>query len=155
MAGSNAGSNILHSINKGKDMAIGHVKKEFQIISRYLSLVCEIIIMLGMVFALLAAVCYGLAAAIQKKSMGDQRHFDMGEILKDRLWLSSILVGFVGIIFYLLALANAGLTEVQPFLSLSLIIPIIAGLVFFREKLGRIQWIAIVLVLAGIILVSV
>ncbi len=111
--------------------------------------------MLGMVFALLAAVCYGLAAAIQKKSMGGQRHFDMGEILKDRLWLSSILVGFVGIIFYLLALANAGLTEVQPFLSLSLIIPIIAGLVFFREKLGRIQWIAIALVLAGIIMVSV
>ncbi len=111
--------------------------------------------MLGVVLALLAAGCYGIAAAIQKSSMGDFVTFDIRKILQQKLWLFSILIGAIGVILYLASLTMENLTTVQPLLSISLVIPIIAGVVFFKEDHGRLEWIAIFLVLCGIVLVSI
>ncbi len=111
--------------------------------------------MMGIILSLAAAVCYGLSASIQKHSMGDITTFDIRKILRNGTWLFSILLGAVGILFYLMALAGAALTTVQPILSISLVIPIIFGVCMFREKLGRVQWIAVFLVFSGIVLVSI
>ncbi|MBN2042460.1 MAG: EamA family transporter [Candidatus Aenigmarchaeota archaeon] len=111
--------------------------------------------MLGVVLALLAAGCYGISASVQKRSMGHFDKFDVSKMLRQKIWLFSILIGAVGVILYLVSLAMEDLTTVQPLLSVSLIIPIVAGVGIFREKHGRLEWIAIFLVLCGIVLVSI
>ena len=111
--------------------------------------------MLGVVLALLAAGCYGISASIQKSSMDDFESFDVKKFLQQKLWLFSILIGAVGMILYLVSLTMENLTTVQPLLSVSLVIPIIAGVFFFKEDHGRLEWIAIFLVLCGIVLVSI
>lgn len=108
--------------------------------------------MLGIVFALISAVCYGLMSAIQKYCLSSLKKFSLKKLVKNKFWLFSILVGFIGMLFYLLALRFAQLTIVQPLLSISLIIPVLIGYFSFKEK--NVSWISIILILIGVILVS-
>ncbi len=111
------------------------------------------IFMLGIILSVLAAICFGLSTTMQKQFLRGIRSFSFSRLTKSPVWVSSLLVGFVGIIFYLAALTSAPISIVQPTLSLSIAIPVLAGWFAFGERPGG-RWIHIFLIIAGVILLS-
>ena len=63
-----------------------------------------------------------------------------------------IAIGIIGTASYLAAMRYAPLSTVQVFLSLTIIIPIVVGFLFFKEKLSMREWLCVALVVIGIIL---
>jgi drug/metabolite transporter (DMT)-like permease len=110
--------------------------------------------MLGILLVVLASVFYGVSASMQRHSVGSLERFGIRKMARHRVWIFSIFLGAIGIILYIFALTFESLVTIQPILSISIIIPIISGVVFFKEKLVKRQWISILFILAGIILVS-
>ena len=108
--------------------------------------------MLGVLLSLIVAVCYGISAAMQKYAISSMEKFSFRRLFKNKKWIASILVGTVGTLAYLLAMKTAPLSTVQVFLSFSIIIPILAGFVFFKEKLKMREWICVSLIVIGVIL---
>jgi len=108
---------------------------------------------LGLVMTFVTAICFGLSTAIQKYALGKMKKFSIKGMLKNRRWLSSLIVAAVGIASYLFAMKIADLSIVQSVISLALIIPMIIGFVFFKERLVVYEWVSIILILAGIFLV--
>ncbi len=111
--------------------------------------------MLGVALALFAAVCYGIATAIQKYSMAGMENFSVRKLARSRMWLLSVAVTLLGGLAYLFALKAEPLSTVQPFLGITVLVPVVAGLVLFRERLGVLKCIGIALLMAGITMVSI
>ena len=111
--------------------------------------------MLGILLAVIAAICYGMSAVVQKYSMEVFDVFHIRQIIRHKIWILSMVIGLSGVLFYMSALTMTDLVVTQPILSISLLIHFIAGVTLFKEKLVFRQWIAIFLVILGIVLVSV
>ncbi|MBN2330990.1 MAG: hypothetical protein JXC85_04175 [Candidatus Aenigmarchaeota archaeon] len=109
--------------------------------------------MLGFYLSVLAAMCFGFSATMQKQSLRGIRRFNFSSLVRSRVWASSLIVGFIGILFYLAALKSAPISIVQPTLSLSIAIPVLAGWFAFGERLGG-RWIHILLIILGVMLLS-
>ena len=109
---------------------------------------------LGIVLAVVAALFFGVSVAMQKYGLESMEKFSIGSMIKNKKWITSLFIGLVGIILYLVALNQADLSVVQPITALTLVIPVIAGVVFFKEKIRRLEWLMLALVVAGIVLVS-
>lgn len=111
--------------------------------------------MLDIIFSILAAVCYGISASIQKYSFQGMKKFSIRRMIKNIRWLSALGIGFIGILIYLYALQIAALSVVQPMLALSMIIPIIFGIFFFGEKTSVHEIMGIILVIVGVVWISI
>ncbi len=111
-------------------------------------------VVLGILLAIVAFICFGSAIAVQKFSMGSMKKFNIIKMVTNKIWLSSIAVSLVGVVSYLISLSSAPLTTVQPIVSASIVVPIIAGFIFFKEKMEVRQWLVVAVLIAGIILVS-
>lgn len=85
--------------------------------------------------AAIAALLFGVSAAIQKYSLSAMKKFSMAMLLKSRIWLLSLAIGELGLLFYITALRIGSLAIVQSLLSLSIITPVLGGLALFKEKL--------------------
>ncbi len=109
---------------------------------------------LGIILALVAAVFFGISVAMQKYGLKSMSKFSIGGMVKNKKWIASLLIGVVGILLYLIALNQADLSVVQPITALTLVIPVIAGVIFFKEKIRRTEWLMLALVVIGIVLVS-
>ncbi len=107
----------------------------------------------GFFLSIVAAMLFGITTAIQKYRLNDMRGFSIAVLLKDRAWLSSILVGLAGILVYLGALTFASITVVQPMIAVSMLIPVLAGWIFFGESIGT-KWIHIIFIIVGVMLLS-
>lgn len=111
--------------------------------------------MLGAILALVAAILYGTSTALQKyaiSKMTAKKKFSFRRMLTNKKWVSYTVIGLIGGAFYLLAMRYAPLSVVQVFLALSIVIPIIAGFMFFREKLRVREWICAALIVLGVFL---
>jgi drug/metabolite transporter (DMT)-like permease len=108
--------------------------------------------MYEIIIPLLVAICFGISAAYQKYSMKDSERFSFRELLKNKKWLLAMGIGAIGILLYLFALTFITITAVQPMLALSIIIPIIAGVVFFSEKIGYLEAASITIIIIGLVL---
>src|SRR3989344_3999442 len=93
------------------------------------------------VFAFLAAILFGLSTAMQKKALRKIK-FSVKNIITNKIWLSSLLVGGVGFLFYMLALMSTDIVIVQSFIPLSIVVPLIYG-IRLKEKIGVYQWLFI------------
>jgi len=111
--------------------------------------------MVEIILSLVAATCYGIAASIQKYSMKTMKKFSVRKLIKNKNWLLSILVTFIGVVAQLFALKNLPLSTFQPFFGITLMIPVVVGALVFREKLKVIEWTAVLMIVAGILLVLV
>jgi uncharacterized membrane protein len=111
------------------------------------------IFMLGFILSVLAAICFGFSTIMQKHSLRGIRRLNFRRLIGSRIWVSSLLVGLIGIMLYLAALRSAPISIVQPTLSLSIAISVLGGWFAFGEKLGG-RWIHVLLILAGVILIS-
>jgi len=108
---------------------------------------------LGLILAFITAICFGLSTAIQKYALGELKKFSIKGMLKNKIWLSSLIVSAIGIATYLVAMRMIELSLVQSVISFALIVPMIIGLAFFKEKLVIYEWVSIILILVGIFLV--
>jgi drug/metabolite transporter (DMT)-like permease len=109
--------------------------------------------MLGAILSVAAALLIGISTVLQKHSMRGMRGFSLRVLAGDRNWRLSVLVGFCGVIFYLAALGFEAISFVQPMLALSIVVPLVAGWLFFGERIGT-KWIHVALILTGVLLLS-
>ncbi len=109
---------------------------------------------LGAVFALIAAILFGVSIAIQKDSMNNLSGFSFSSLVRSREWIMSLLVGGMAILAYLGAMALAPLSTVQPIASVSIIVPLLAGMAIFREDVGKKKKFLLTMLLAGVVIVS-
>ena len=112
---------------------------------------CRIVYM-SAVFAFLAAMFFGISTAIQKKALRKIK-FSVKNIITNKVWLSSLIVGGVGFLFYILALRSTDLVIVQSFIPLSILVPLIYG-IKLKEKIEVYQWLFIGMIILGIILIN-
>ncbi len=110
---------------------------------------------LGIVLSIVASVLFGISVAIQKYSLSEMKDFSIKQMAKKTKWIFALVIGIIGVVAYLVALNLEPISTVQPLTSLSFIIPTIAGILFFKEKLEVKKWAFLMLVLAGIVLVSI
>lgn len=110
--------------------------------------------MLGVILAILAAILFGISTGMQKYSLERISKFSIRKMLFNKKWFSSLIVGGIGILFYLFAMRIAELSLVQSIISLTLIVQVLIGFAFFKEKLGVIEWLAIIMVVAGVLLIA-
>ncbi len=80
--------------------------------------------------------------------------FSLARMFRSPAWLVSILISGIGILAYLTALRTLPLSTVQPVLSAYLVIPVLAGAFIFKERIGGKQWLAVGLLIAGVMLLS-
>ncbi len=109
---------------------------------------------LGIALSIAASILFGISIVLQKYGLKKIKKFSVKNFIYSKTWLLGILIGMGGIIVYIIALSLADLSTVQPVTALTLIIPVIAGVFLFKEKVGRFEWILLCLVIFGIILVS-
>jgi drug/metabolite transporter (DMT)-like permease len=109
--------------------------------------------MLGITLSVLAALCFGIATAVQKYCLKGVPKFSFKVLFKNRLWMLSLLLGLAGILFYLAALKFAEISLVQPMLSISIIVPVLIGWFFFGENVGD-RWIHVLIIIMGVLLLS-
>ncbi|MBI2584038.1 MAG: hypothetical protein HYW25_05195 [Candidatus Aenigmarchaeota archaeon] len=103
---------------------------------------------------IITVILYGTATTLQKYSINKMRRFSLQLLLKNKTWLFSFAVGLLGTIAYLGALRYGTFSFVQTSLSATIVIPILAGFLFFREKMSVIEWLSVASISAGIILYS-
>jgi len=109
--------------------------------------------MLGAILSVLAALLFGISSTIQKYSLKRMRTFSISRLARDRVWVISIVIGIVGILFYIAALGVETISIVQPLLAISIIIPVVCGWLFFGENIGT-KWVHIIIILLGVVLLS-
>ncbi|MFH0956637.1 MAG: EamA family transporter [Candidatus Aenigmatarchaeota archaeon] len=109
--------------------------------------------MLGAMLSIAAALLLGASTVLQKRSMMGMKGFSLGKLAMDRNWRLSVIVGFCGLLLYLAALGYEPISLVQPVLAVSMVVPLVAGWLFFGEKIGT-KWVHVVLILAGVLLLS-
>jgi uncharacterized membrane protein len=109
--------------------------------------------MLGLVLSIFAALLFGLSTVIQKYCLRGMPKFSFNGIIRNKVWILSLFVGFIGIIFYLAALRFAEISIVQPMLSVSIAVPVLVGWFGFRERIGS-RWVHILLIIAGVVMIS-
>ena len=122
-------------------------------------------IILGIIFALTAAICFNLGVVLQKKGLNEssEMKFEKGvgnvigsfkEFIKNRFWVSGTILGFVGYIPYIIAMGMVGILVTQPLVSIGLIIFVLSAVRILKENLSIIEVICIgFLVIAPILIV--
>ena len=108
---------------------------------------------IGVLLSAAACVFFGVSTILQKRSMKHMDRFHVRGLIGSRKWITAVLVGGIGLLCYLAAIALTSVTIVQPIVTASLVIPIIAGNVLFGEKIGGFKWLAVALILIGIAIV--
>src|SRR3989338_4973586 len=110
---------------------------------------------LGIFLAVVAATLFGISVSLQKYGLKSLKKFSLKGMATNKKWIVSMVIGVVGILLYLVALNLADISVVQPLTALTLVIPVIAGVAFFKEKIGGMEWALLALVIIGVVLVSV
>jgi drug/metabolite transporter (DMT)-like permease len=108
--------------------------------------------MLGVLLLLVVAVCYGISSTLQKYAVSSMKKFSFTRLFSNKRWLLSMLFGAAGTATYLIAMKIAPLFTVQIFMAISIVIPILAGFLFFKEKLKVMEWLCVGMILAGVFL---
>ena len=103
--------------------------------------------------SLFAALLFGSSTVIQKYCLKGMSRLSFNGIIRNKVWILSLFIGFIGIIFYLAALRFAEISIVQPMLSVSIAVPVLVGWFGFRERIGF-RWIHILLIIAGVVMLS-
>jgi uncharacterized membrane protein len=108
----------------------------------------------GILLSALAAIIFGLSTVMQKYALKKVKKFSILALLHNRLWLSSVVFGSLGMLCYLAAILLYTVSSVQSIITASAVIPVLAGAFIFKEKLGVVKWLSIALVIIGIIVVT-
>jgi drug/metabolite transporter (DMT)-like permease len=115
----------------------------------------------GLVSALFAALCYGVASTIQAvvaQSTKDDKHGVDPRLLVRLLgqwrYLASVALDIVGLVAQIAALRTLPLFLVQAALSASIAVTAVLAVKWFGVQLARIEWTAVIVVCAGLALLG-
>ncbi len=122
-------------------------------------------IILGIVLALIATICFSMGFVFQKKGLMQglpELAFNNGlknllysflEFFKNKIWIIGILLGIIGWVPFIIAVSLVGILVVQPMTSLGLIIFLISSVRILDEKVRKIEiYSAILLGIAPIVI---
>lgn len=76
-------------------------------------------------------------------------------LLRRPLWVLGLLLGLLGVLPQVVALATAPFVVVQPLLAVGLLILLFLGARLFDEPVGLPEWLAATAIIGGIVLVSI
>lgn len=122
---------------------------------------------MAVILALVVAILWGFGNVFQKHGMSTsfpkislknvvrQIGLVVKTLFTNWLWLLGTLMMLGGGGVYLVALGYGDVTVVQPILCLTVAVSAIVGVVWLKEKVSVIEWAGILMVLAGVILVSI
>jgi len=122
-------------------------------------------IILGMVLAIIAAFCFNFAVILQKLGLNDipEVNFEkgIGGILNsfklfflNKFWLAGFLLGIAGWFPYIIAIGLVSVLVVSPIINIGLIIFVIAANRILKEKIGKLEYFSILLLLVATILLT-
>jgi hypothetical protein len=122
-------------------------------------------IILGILLALIATICFSMGFVFQKKGLTQglpELAFNDGiknlfnsflEFFKNKVWITGILLGIIGWIPFIIAVSLVGILVVQPITSLGLIIFLVSSVKILNERVRKIEiYSAILLGIAPILI---
>lgn len=121
------------------------------------------IIIIGVILSIIASIMLNLGTILQKKGLEllpelnsktiKELKITLKRFINNRDWLSGAIIGGLGVIPYFLAVSMAGLMIVQPIAMVGLLVFVIFANKLFKEKINKIEIIAISLLLTTPILI--
>ncbi len=95
----------------------------------------------GIIFAVLAGICFNLAPAMQKLALSNMKHEVSFSNMKttartlftNRKWVFGLFVGLLGVIPFIIAMSWVGISVVQPVMAIGVIFLVI----YSEKKLGE------------------
>jgi drug/metabolite transporter (DMT)-like permease len=115
----------------------------------------------GLISALFAAVCYGVASTVQAvvaQSTEDDKHgVDprlLVRLLRQWKYLASLALDLIGLVAQIAALRTLPLFLVQAALSASIAVTAVLAVKWFGVRLAATEWSAVVIVCAGLALLG-
>jgi uncharacterized membrane protein len=117
--------------------------------------------------AILASVCYGVSVVFQKK--GIERisgkkikwfkkysiNWKFVKKILNKYFLSGIGIGFIGSLIYLKAMSVGEVSIILPLTHISILVTWVLSISYLKEKVGSREWLALVLIFLGALLLSV
>jgi len=116
-------------------------------------------VFLGIILTIIASSCFSLGFILQKKGVSEglpELDFEEGlstslkaftEFLKNKTWISGILIGLIGWFPYIFAISLVGITFVQPLTNIGLIVFVISAIKILKEKIKLIEIISVILLI--------
>ncbi len=111
-------------------------------------------IFFGIIFAIIAAICFNLAPIFQKEALGQMDEVKFSNFFRslfamfsNKKWILGLFIGLLGGLPYIFAMGLAGLSVVQPVTNFGLIVLVIFGQKRLNEKLNVSGKIAIGLII--------
>ena len=111
--------------------------------------------MFEILISIFVALCYGISASIQKYSLGKIKTFSARKLARNKKWVFSLALGGFGALVYIYALRFVELSTIQPILALSIVFPVLSGILFFKEKHDSYEIFGIVLIIVGVVWISI
>ena len=105
--------------------------------------------------AVLSAFLAGLSVTMQKAGIMTAKAFSARDLLSSKRWLLSVCLAGTSFVLYTAALGMERLSVIQPLLAASVIFAAVASHHINMEKLTIKGALAVVLVFAGVLLLSV
>ncbi len=112
-------------------------------------------IILGISFAIIAMICFSLAAVFQKKGIMEglpeikiengikELLITFKEFIKNKTWIIGFSLGVIGWFPYIISMGLVGILVAQPITSMGLIIFVIAAIKMLHEKISVYELISI------------
>ena len=110
--------------------------------------------MIEVLFMLCSAVFLSASVVLQKQGMKEEKKFSAHIILQKR-WLLGLVLGAASGALYFAALNLANISRIQPLVALSQPLVALLGLKFLGDRIDRNEWLGVILVFLGSILVIV
>ena len=95
----------------------------------------------GIIFSVLAGICFNLAPVMQKEALSNMKHevsfsnmkYSIRTMFTDKKWIFGLIVGLLGVIPFIIAMSWVGISVVQPVMNFGMIILVI----YSEKKLGE------------------
>ena len=96
---------------------------------------------MGIIFSVLAGICFNLAPAMQKAALSNWKHdvsfsnmkHSVRTMFTDRKWVFGLIVGIFGVIPFIIAMSLVGISVVQPVMTIGMIFLVL----YSEKKLGE------------------
>jgi drug/metabolite transporter (DMT)-like permease len=114
-----------------------------------------------LLWTLAACICFGSSAAIQKhaiaarlpalsfRTLAREWRRVLRELLTSWVWLLGLAVEIPATVFMILAVADGEISVIQPLVNANVLVAMLAGVVFLRERLSALEWTGAGVLLSG------
>lgn len=117
---------------------------------------------LGIIFSVLASVCFSLSNVLEKiavdrmPNISPRQATQMFTLLRtSRIWIAGFIIGGTAVLLAVIAYSLAPITVVQSIVGAGLIVIVAASRLYLREPISRREWFGLIAILVAIILVSI